>query len=39
MIKIKKTCILIDVDDSDVNTIKAEKLGKYKDLEIGASRI
>jgi len=26
-------------DDSNVNTIKAEKLSKYKDLEIEDSRI
>jgi len=42
MIKKEKTCRLIDItipDDSNVNTIKAEKLSKYKDLEIEVGRI
>jgi hypothetical protein len=42
MIKKEETCQLIDIaipDDSNVNTIEAEKLSKYKELEIEVSRI
>jgi hypothetical protein len=42
MINKEKTCQLIDIaipDDSDVNTIEAEKPSKYKVLEIEVSRI
>jgi hypothetical protein len=38
----EKTCLLIDIalpDDSSVNTKETEKLIKYKDLEIGVSRM
>jgi hypothetical protein len=38
----EKTCLLIDIAlpyDSDVNTKETEKLIKWKDLEIGVSRM
>jgi hypothetical protein len=38
----ERTCLLIDIsitDDSKVNTKETEKLSKYKDLEIEASRM
>jgi hypothetical protein len=37
----EKTCLLIDIAtpyDSNINTKEAEKLSKYKDLEIEVSR-